>query len=107
MLRLLKYLIIAPFAIVFLAFAYANREDVVISFNPLETSGSGPLSLQGPLFLVILLAIAVGVVAGSVATWLGQGRHRRAAREYRGEAERLRADLAARGGTPITYSKRA
>ncbi len=107
MLRLLKYLIIAPFAIVFLAFAYANRHDVLISFDPLDSSGSGPLTLQGPLFLVILLAVALGIIAGSVATWLGQGRHRRAAREYRGEAERLRADLASRAGTPITYAKRA
>ncbi len=108
MLRLLKYLIIIPLAVIFLAFAYANRHFVAVSFDPLDDAGAGPYALQGPLFVVILGAVAIGVIAGSVATWFGQGRNRRAARENRAEAERLRADLqAARAATPLALAKRA
>jgi hypothetical protein len=34
----------------------------------------------------------IGVIAGGVATWLAQGKYRRAARLSRAEAERLRGE---------------
>jgi hypothetical protein len=47
---------------------------------------------------VIFAAVAVGVLIGGTATWIAQGKHRRARRQYKrevsrlqGEAERLRA----------------
>jgi uncharacterized integral membrane protein len=92
MVRFLKFIIIAPIAIVFLIFCFANRHIGSISFNPFE--GDIPeLSLQAPMFIIILLAVAVGVIAGSVATWISQGRHRRALRALRHENERLQAEL--------------
>ena len=45
---------------------------------------------QIPLFAVVLLALAVGVLIGGFASWIGQGRHRKAARRNRSEAETLR-----------------
>jgi uncharacterized integral membrane protein len=109
MLRFLKLLVIAPFAILFLIFAFANRHFITISFDPFETASDIPAySVQAPLFIVLTLAIMFGVVVGGMATWFGQGRYRRAARANRAEAEKLRADLeAARAAAPVAFAKRA
>ena len=79
MLRFLKLLLIAPFAILFLIFAFANRHDVTVSFDPLASGETPAYSIQARMFIVLTVAIMIGVVAGSVATWFGQGKHRRAA----------------------------
>jgi hypothetical protein len=95
MLRFLKLLLIAPFAILFLAFAFANRHDVTVSFDPLASGETPAYSIQARMFIVLTVAIMIGVVAGSVATWFGQGKHRRAARMSRAEADNLRAEVQA------------
>jgi uncharacterized integral membrane protein len=91
--RLLKYLILAPVAALILVFAFANRESVTIYFDPIGGHGLDPV--RAPEFVALLLALAVGVVLGSVSTWIGQGRHRRAARRAEAEAARLRQELQA------------
>jgi hypothetical protein len=90
--RLLKFLIVAPIAALLLIFAFANREWVTIKFDPIGGSGLEPI--QAPEYAVLLIAAGLGVVAGSVATWLGQGWRRRALREAEAEAARLRQELA-------------
>ncbi|MBV8564699.1 MAG: LapA family protein, partial [Methylobacteriaceae bacterium] len=41
---------------------------------------------------VLFAALMLGVLVGGIASWLSQGKHRRAARQYRAEAARLRAE---------------
>ena len=90
---LLKWFFLAPVALVLLAFAVANREQVRVVLDPLP--GDPPsLEVTAPLFLVLTIAGVFGIVAGSFVTWLAQGRHRRAARLARAEAERLRDEAA-------------
>lgn len=89
--RLLKFLILTPLAALILVFAFANREDVTINFDPFGVTGLAPK--QAPAFFVLLIAVAVGALAGGVTSWIGQGRHRRAAREAQAEAARLRSEL--------------
>jgi uncharacterized integral membrane protein len=91
--RLLKYLILAPVAALILVFAFANREPVTIYFDPIGGHGLDPV--QAPEYVALLLAMALGVVAGSAATWIGQGRRRRAARNAQAEVARLRQELQA------------
>jgi uncharacterized integral membrane protein len=98
----LKWLVLAPVGLVVLAFAIANREPVRLVLDPLPGE-STDLQINAPLFLILFIAIAVGVLAGGFATWIAQGRHRRAARHarsdidrLRNEAENLRAQLGAR-----------
>ena len=43
----------------------------------------------------ILLGSGLGVLLGGMASWLAQGKHRRAERRYRREASRLRATVEA------------
>jgi uncharacterized integral membrane protein len=108
MLRFLKYLIYIPVAALLIAFALANHEFVRVSLDPFTNRDNAALSFDAPLFVVMILAGMVGVVAGGLAVWFGQGRYRRAARRLRSEAERLKADLqAAEPKLPATLSKRA
>jgi len=91
--RFLKFLVIAPFAILFLVFAFANRQWVTVSFDPLSAGDIPAFAINAPLFVVLILAVIFGIVAGSAATWLAQGKHRKAARQSRAEAARLRAQV--------------
>ena len=100
--RFVSILLYLPLAIVLVALAVANRGAVAFTidaFNP----GSPSLTWQVPLFALLFIALAVGLIIGSFATWLVQGRHRRAARQGKAETERLLAqakqrDAALRAG---------
>ena len=96
--RLLKFIVIIPVAAILLSFAFANRESVTIYFDPLGGATLPPV--EAPAYLVLLIAVALGVVAGSLATWIGQGKHRRRARQAEAEADRLRYDVQAARATP-------
>ncbi len=89
----LKAIVLVPIAILAIAFAVANRQVVSISFDPF--SAGDPIAvLAAPLFLLVFLLLACGVVIGGAASWLGQGRHRSAARRAAAEAEGARAENA-------------
>jgi uncharacterized integral membrane protein len=90
--RLIAALILVPLAIVIIAFAVANRQDVTISLDPF--GGSAPAaSVTQPLFVVILAVLIIGVLVGGIASWLRHGRWRRMARRFEREAHELRAEL--------------
>jgi uncharacterized integral membrane protein len=91
MVRFLNIVLIALAAVVLLGFAFANRDFVTVSFDPFASSSNAALSIAAPLFAVAIVAAMLGVVAGASATWLSQGRHRRAARRSRLEADKWRA----------------
>jgi len=95
MVRFLKFVIIAPIAIALLAFAFANRHFVTVSLDPFPSGDVAAFAISAPLFVVLILTAMIGVVAGGVAVWFAQGRHRRAARRNRVEADRWRAEAEA------------
>ena len=95
----LKWLLLAPVAIVAVIFAVANRNVVTVVFDPFGNDVPG-LSLTAPLFLVLFLAVIVGVLIGGFAAWLAQGKNRKSARvaradlaQARTETERLRTQV--------------
>jgi uncharacterized integral membrane protein len=90
---LIKFLLVTPVAILLLAFAFANRQTVSVSFDPFASGEASAPALAAPLFLVLLLVLMLGVVVGGLATWLGQSKFRRAARQARAEADRLRSEV--------------
>ena len=92
MIRLLRLLVIAVVAIVLIWFAFANRQPVTVSFDPFNSADNAAVAIAAPLFAVVIAAAMLGVVAGAAATWFSQGRHRRAARMSRAEADRWRAE---------------
>jgi len=92
MIRLLRLLVIAVVAIVLMAFAFANRQWVAVSLDPFGSADNAAIAVEAPLFAVVIAAAMLGVIAGAAATWFSQGRHRRAARRSRAEADRWRAE---------------
>jgi hypothetical protein len=95
MIRFLKIAFLLLVALVLLGFAFANRHDVTVSFDPFTSRDKAALSIIAPLFAVVIVAAALGTVAGAIATWLSQGRHRRASRQSRIEADKWRAEVEA------------
>jgi len=85
--------ILIPLAVIFVVFAVANRHRVTVSFDPFN-SHDPALSLDLPLFVVIIVVAIFGVVAGGAATWFRQRRWRRAARQHEADAREMRAQLA-------------
>jgi uncharacterized integral membrane protein len=83
----LKKLVWVLVAAVAVALAVANRHDVFFVLDP-TTVEDTPLAIEAPLYLLIFIALGVGVLIGGCATWLRQGKWRRRAREQTGEAER-------------------
>ena len=101
--KLIAVLILVPLAVLFVAFAVANRQSVVVSFDPLDASHPA-FALPVPLFALLLAALLAGVVIGGIAAWMRQSKWRRAARLAQGQARALNAELdeiKERTGTPI------
>ena len=107
MVAFLKLLILAPIAVLVILLAMANRTPVMLSFDPV--GGDGAMSVTVPLFVAVLGALMLGILIGGIVVWLGQGKHRRAARHALREAENAKAEAerlrqlvspAAAGGAP-------
>jgi uncharacterized integral membrane protein len=95
MVRFLRFVVIAIVAVVILVLAFANRHLVTVSFDPFASGDNAAFSVAAPLFAVVIASAMLGVVAGAFATWLSQGRHRRASRRNRVEADKWRAQAEA------------
>ena len=94
--RFLKLLFLLPLVVAGLAVALANRQLVTVFFDPFAHGEASGLQITAPFFLVFFVSVMLGVVIGGFATWLEQGKYRRAARQARAEVKRLTAETARR-----------
>jgi len=90
--RFLTYVILVPLAAVAIALSVANRQAVTFSLDPIGAA-SPRWSLMAPLFVFLFAALALGVLAGGVATWARQHKWRQAARNERANAQQLRHEV--------------
>jgi len=90
--KLVTALILVPLAIVLVAFAVANRQTVVVSFDPFDQAHPA-FTLAVPLFALILALVVSGVIVGGVAAWLRQSKWRRTARLAQAQTRELGAEL--------------
>ncbi len=90
--RVVAAIILIPLAIVIIAFAVANRQNVTVSFDPLSSDVAAS-SVTLPLYQVIIIVLIIGVVIGGVAAWLRQSKWRRTARRLEREVDELRNDV--------------
>ena len=85
--KLINIIILVPIAIVLIVLSVANRNVVTLALNPFDPSDQ-VLSVSAPFFVFLFLALMVGMVVGSLATWFRQGRYRKKARQEAKEAVR-------------------
>lgn len=87
--RYFSWIITIPLAVIAVLFAVSNRDPLALNLWPL------PYELTVPVFVVVLVALVVGFLAGGLVAWIGGGRYRRAARRERARADALKAETRA------------
>ncbi len=96
--KIVTFVVLVPLAVIIIAFAVANRQEVTVSLDPFDPAQSA-FSKSMWLFVPIFAALMIGVLIGGLAVWLRQGRWRQAARRLQRELQRLRGKVAALEGT--------
>jgi putative membrane protein len=91
--RTLKLLLLGLVLIALVVLSLANRGIVTLHLLPEGMARVMPLSVQLPMFVVILLAILVGLFIGYLLEWLREHKHRSRASQKSREAERLNRDM--------------
>lgn len=89
--KIINLLVLLPLGIVLIVLSVANRQPVTLALNPFRPD-DGLLSVSAPFFVFLFLAAIIGVLIGSFATWLAQGKHRKRARVEAREAVRWHAE---------------
>jgi uncharacterized integral membrane protein len=89
--KFIAAVILIPLAILMVMFAVANRGSIPISLDPFSSSAPA-LTVHLPLFLLLLIVLIIGVLAGGIAAWLRQSKWRRAARRLDRELRTARAE---------------
>ncbi len=95
MLRFIKLLILLAIMVVIVTLALANRGPVTLNLMPEGLSQITQVSVQVPMFAVILAAALAGLLLGYILEWLREHKHRRLAAQKRREAERLAREVEA------------
>jgi len=103
--KFLSTLLLVLLGLIFIVFAVANRHLVTVSFDPFGAGDSAFDLRPEPLFVIIIAAMIVGVVAGGSATWFRQRHWRRAARQHEADARQARAQLAELRGSTAKPSR--
>lgn len=93
--RFLRLIFVVALAVILVAIALANRETVTLSAFPANFGQhlGGQWAVDLPLFLVIFLAFAVGMLAGLIWEWLRESHIRRQARVHSERAARLETEV--------------
>ncbi|MCP8897267.1 DUF1049 domain-containing protein [Shinella daejeonensis] len=89
--KIVNVLVLIPIAVVLIVLSVANRQSVTLAFNPFRPEDS-VLSFSAPFFVFLFLAVILGMVIGSFATWFTQGKYRKRARTEAGEAVKWHAE---------------
>lgn len=89
MLRALKLLILTVILVGIVILSVANRGIVTLKLLPPEAEDILPLSIELPMFVVIIAAVLVGLLLGYVIEYLREAKHRRRAAQQTREAARL------------------
>ncbi len=84
----LSWILTLPLMVVAVVFAIANREAVMLDLWPLA------MTIQAPLFILVLGSVVVGLLIGAVIAWFSAGATRRRAREARHHADELEREVA-------------
>jgi putative membrane protein len=87
--RFVYWTLVALAAALLAVFAVSNRESVALGLWPL------PFAIDLPLYLLVLLPLLAGFLAGKFAGWIAGARRRRELRHRRRRIGALERELAA------------
>ena len=73
--KILIRVLAAVIALIAIWFALANRGPVAVSFDPL------PAQVELPIYLLIFLVLALGILVGGTSHWFATAHRRGAARD--------------------------
>ena len=91
--KVFAWIVLAPLAGIVLLFAVANRRWIAVSFDPFSADAPA-WSIELPIFLLVFIALILGVIIGGVAVWFGKMHWRMAANRAEKEVARLKAEKA-------------
>ncbi|MBU2958622.1 LapA family protein [Paracoccus sp. 1_MG-2023] len=93
--RFIRLIFVAILALVLVAVALANRQPVLLKAFPADMGRflGGSWALELPLFLIIFVAFAVGMLAGLIWEWLREAHYRRAAKRGNVEVNKLESEV--------------
>jgi len=94
-LRLLKYAFLLLVALALVLMSTANWDAVTLELIPTELSQwlGVHYAVELPLFIVVLVSIAVGLMVGFVWEWLREHRHRAEAKTQKRAAKQLEREV--------------
>jgi uncharacterized integral membrane protein len=92
--KLIRWLVTAPLALVLVVFAVSNRETVSVTFWPT------PFEIDMPLYLVVLAALLLGFLLGQFIAWINGGKKRREARDKARRVRELESEVENLRGKP-------
>ena len=69
-------IVVVPIAVLAALFAVANRQEVVVTLDPLAR-GAAALTVAMPLYLLVFLSLFAGVLLGGATVALNRGVARR------------------------------
>lgn len=87
--KLVHWLVTLPLALILADFAVSNLERVPVGFWPLSDI------VIAPLYLVVLLALFLGFLAGELVAWINGAKWRREAKRRQRRIDALEHELAA------------
>lgn len=83
----IAWIVTIPIALVAISFAVSNRELVTVALWPL------PGAITAPLYLVVLLPLVLGFLAGGIVAWFAAARTRSTLRRHTARLDQLEAEV--------------
>jgi len=83
--KLLRWILLPLIAVLAMALAVANRSYVTFGFDPFDVE-TPALAIDAPLFLIVLVSMLIGILAGGAGAW-AQARRKVARHKASGPAE--------------------
>jgi uncharacterized integral membrane protein len=106
--KIVSLVVMLPLAILLIVLAVANRHPVSLALNPFNPADQA-FAVSAPLFVLLILAVMLGVLLGAIVTWFSQGKHRkkarsqsRAAQQWQAEADRQKNRAEQIAGATLT-----
>ncbi|HSF92550.1 MAG TPA: LapA family protein [Paracoccaceae bacterium] len=87
--RYIRYAFLGAMLLALVLIALANRQTVELALLPEQLAGFFPVSINLPLFVVVMLSVLAGLMAGYVLEYFREHKHRAEASRKRREAAKL------------------